>query len=127
LGAGVITKAAIAFVLALGAALALQTWRLHNAEKDLLTQRVDWMRESARAVQVSIDEGARRTAAVQKEVENARKKVADLESVVAGAADAGGRLREQLAIARRAACADSTAAGGGAAADATERVLADVQ
>ena len=127
MGAIVITKAAIGAVLVVGAAAALQTYRLHNAETELLTQRVDWQRESARAVQASIDEGTRRTAAVQKEVEDARKKVNDLEGAVAGAADAGGRLREQLANARRASCVDPSTASGGLAAEATERVLADVQ
>ncbi|MBT9467224.1 DUF2514 family protein [Hydrogenophaga sp.] len=123
-----ITKAAIGAVLVVGAAAALQTYRLHSTQMELITQRVDWQRESARAVQASIDEGTRRTAAVQKEVEDARKKVNDLEGAVAGAADAGGRLRDELARARRLACTtDTTTAGGSAAAEATERVLADVQ
>lgn len=124
----IITKAAIGAVLVVGAAAALQTCRLHNAETELLTQRVDWQRESARAVQASIDEGTRRTAAVQTEVENARKKVTDLEGAVASAADAGQRLRDELARARRLACAtDPATASGSSAAEAAERVLADVQ
>jgi hypothetical protein len=113
----VITKAAIACVLVVGAAAALQTYRLRGAELELVNQRVDWMRESAKAVQASIDEGTRRTAAVQKEVEHARKKVKALEGVAAGAAVAGRGLRDDLAAARARACTtDSTTPSGSAAA-----------
>ncbi|WP_439606880.1 DUF2514 family protein [Hydrogenophaga sp.] len=123
-----ITKAAIGAVLVVGALAGLQTYRLRGSELELINQRVDWMRESAKAVQASIDEGTRRTAAVQTEVENARKKVTDLEGAVAGAADAGGRLRDELAAARRDACtADTSTPSGSAAAAEAERVHADVQ
>jgi chromosome segregation ATPase len=111
-----------------GAAAALQTYRLRVAELELITQRVDWERESGRAVRAAFDEGTRRTAAVQKEVEHARKKVKALEGAVAGAADAGERLRDELAAARARACTtDTTTPGGSAAAAEAERVLADVQ
>lgn len=123
-----ITKAAIACVLVVGAGAALQTYRLRGAELELVNQRVDWMRESAKAVQASIDEGTRRTAAVQTEVENARRKVTALEGAVAGAADAGRGLRDELARARGRACTtDTSTASGSAAAEAAERMLADVQ
>lgn len=123
-----ITKAAIACVLVVGAAAALQTYRLRGAELELVSQRVDWERESGRAVRAALDEGNRRTAAVQKEVEDARKKSDALEGAVAGAAAAGRGLRDELAAARARACiADTTTSGGSQAAEAAERMLADVQ
>ena len=123
-----ITKAAIACVLVVGAAAALQTYRLRAAELDLVTQRVDWERESGRAVRAALDEGNRRTAAVQKEVEDARKKSDALEGAVAGAAAAGRGLRDELAAARARACTvNPSTPGGSATAEATERMLADVQ
>jgi len=124
----VITKAAIACVLVVGAFAALQTNRLRLAELEVVSQRVDWERESGRAVRAALDEGTRRTAAVQKEVEDARKKSDALEGAVAGAAAAGRSLRDELAAARARACTvNPSTPGGSAAAEATERMLADVQ
>lgn len=123
-----ITKAAIACVLVVGAFAALQTNRLRLAELEVVSQRVDWERESGRAVRAALDEGTRRTAAVQKEVEDARKKSDALEGAVAGAAAAGRSLRDELAAARARACTvNPSTPGGSAAAEATERMLADVQ
>lgn len=125
-----ITKAAIAAVLVVGAFAGWQTNRLRLAEIELISQRVDWERESGRAVRAALDEGTRRTAAVQKEVEHARKKVVDLEGAVAGAADAGRSLRDELTLARARACpkpTDPTTAGGSAAAEATERLFTELQ
>lgn len=126
----VISKAAIACVLVVGAAAALQTYRLRVAELDHLAQQVDWERESGRAVRAAFDEGNRRTAAVQTEVENARKKNDALAGDLAGAAAAGRSLRDELAAARARACTapgNPTTPGGGQTAEATERMLADVQ
>jgi predicted nucleic acid-binding Zn-ribbon protein len=124
----VITKAAIACVLVVGAFAALQTNRLRLAELDVANQRVDWERESGRAVRAAVDEGNRRAAAVQKEVEHARKKVNDLEGAAVRAAVAGRSLQSELALARGRACAtDTSTPGGSAAAEAAERMLADVQ
>ncbi|MGE0349801.1 DUF2514 family protein [Hydrogenophaga sp.] len=125
-----ITKAAIACVLVVGAAAAVQTYRLRGVELELVNQRVDWERESGVAVRAALDEGNRRTAAVQKEVEDARKKTHALEAARAGAADAGRRLRDELAAARARTCpkpGNTPAPSGGPTAEATERVLADVQ
>ncbi|WP_382155462.1 DUF2514 family protein [Hydrogenophaga sp. ANAO-22] len=123
-----ITKAAIACVLVVGAAAALQTYRLRGAEMALLEHQNSSLRARARAVDVAIEEGNRRTAAVQKEVEDARKKIDALEGAAADAAAAGRSLRDEFAAARARACrTDSTAPGGSQAAEATERMLADVQ
>jgi hypothetical protein len=70
-----------------------------------------------------------KTAAVQKEVEDARKQNAALETAHAGAVAAGDRLRAQLAAAGRRGgpCARPAAPGGSPAADPTDSLLADVQ
>lgn len=123
-----ITKAAIACVLVVGAAAALQTHRLRGVELALVEHQNSSLRARALAVDVAVEEGNRRTAAVQKEVEDARKKVDALESAAADAADAGGRMRDELAAARARACTVNPAtADGGASAEATERVLAELQ
>lgn len=125
-----ITKAAIACVLVVGAAAALQTYRLRGAELALVEHQNSSLRMRARAVDVAVEEGNRRTAAVQKEVEDARKKNEALAGDLAGAADAGQRMRDELAAARARVCShsnDPTAAGRSAAAQATEHLLADVQ
>ena len=125
-----ITKAAVACVLVVGAFAAWQTNELRLTELALLEHQNSSLRMRARAVDVAVEEGNRRTAAVQKEVEDARKKVDALEVAAAGAADAGRSLRDQLAIARRASCpkpSDSPTAGGSSAPEAAERVLTDVQ
>ncbi len=111
-----ISRGSLVCMLVVGAVAAVQTNRLRLAEIDAVTQRVDWERESARAVRAAFDEGNRRTAEVQKaanEADQARR-IAEKHAVDArGAAD---RLRQQLtelAARLRSATPDPIAASAG--------------
>jgi hypothetical protein len=81
-----------------------------------------------KALHDALDDKARLETELQHVSQNAREQAASAAADLSAASDAGGRLRDALAAARRrpAQCPISPA-GGSAPADTTERVLADVQ
>ena len=128
MGEPMITRGLIVCVGVLALTSGLQTARLYKAEKASLEYQVAQGRAYVRAVDVAVEEGNRRVAAAQKELENARTKLAQLEAAAVAAGAAGERLRNELALARRrTTTCNSPVADGSPTAEATERVLADVQ
>lgn len=87
-------------------------------------------RSAALAVESARAEEQRRTEEVQKAADEATRSLARARADAAAAADAGRRLREQIAAITatcRFAASDPSAAEGGASAGATADLLADVQ
>lgn len=126
--------------LALAVALALaglQTYRLeverraHADSRSTHAVAIAALERSAReAVRSARDEEQRRTEEVQKAADEATRSLARARADAAAAADAGRRLREQIAAVTatcRFAASDSSAAEGGAPAVSTADLLADVQ
>lgn len=127
---------AIAWVLAMLAA-GLQTWRLereradHAATREAHAQQLATLAETARQAEaVARTEEQRRIAEMQKAADEADQARRAAAADAAAARDAGQRLRAQLAAVTsscRAASRNSNPAESGTPADATARVLADVQ
>lgn len=127
---------ALALVAAL-VALGVQSLRLsteresHAQTRRAHAEQLAALAETARQAEAREREREQRWAQEREEIiHDANQREARARADLAGAADAGRRLREQIAslTARcRAASADPAPAGAGPAADATERVLADVQ
>jgi chromosome segregation ATPase len=127
---------AIALAVALLAA-GVQTWRLESERADHADTRaahakqIAALAETARQAEADArTEEQRRTAEVQKAANEADQSRRAAEADAAAARDAGERLRARLAAITascRAARVDPGAADAGASADATARVLADVQ
>lgn len=124
--------------------LGWQTMRLSDAQEDLAREgeahqrtiakhadeRTQWERESRLAVEAARAEEQRRTAAVQKEADEAKSQLAQSRRDEAAARSAGERLRQRLAALAARACSapgGAPAADGGAAAAAAGNLLADVQ
>lgn len=90
----------------------------------------DFEREARRATEAARTEEKRRTVAVQKVADEAYQSYARARADAAAAVDAGQRLRHRIATLAAARCggpSDPASAGGGAPADATAGMLADVQ
>lgn len=102
----------------------VQAWRMSSEVSDLRAAHAMAM---AAAVQAESDKAAKRAAALQKESEDAQAREETARRDAGDARDAGERLRKQLAVARAAACKNPTAPGGGASANATSNLLANVQ
>ena len=127
-------------VLALVVAVALfglQTYRLEverRAHAEALAAHqltlAELERSAALAVKAARAEEQRRTEEVQKAADEATRSLARARADAAAAADAGRRLREQIAAVTatcRFAASDTASAEGGAPAVSTADLLADVQ
>ena len=120
---------AICAALAWGGALVERSKRL-EAVTALASYRAEAAEAARRAEAEQRAEEGRRTAAMGRVVEDAQRNINRARSDAAAARAAGVGLRDELARARARSCAaggDSAASEGGAAADATEALLANVQ
>ncbi|MBX3610409.1 MAG: DUF2514 family protein [Hydrogenophaga sp.] len=118
--------ALVALLIALGLA-GLQSWRLAEEQRDHAETRESYARTLATAVQAERDQQQRRIAALTKEAEDAHVREQTARRDADAARTSGERLRAQLSAVRAAACRGAAASAPGPAADATERMLADVQ
>lgn len=134
-----ITTRALAWVLlAVGLLAGLQTCRLSEEKREhaetvaaWATDRADRERETRKAVQAARDEEKRRAAEVQKAADDvAQQNLAQARADADAAADAGERLRAQLAKLTSSCgrpAGNPAAAGVGAPAQSSADLLADVQ
>lgn len=129
---------ALAIALAASLALAgLQTWRLSAEEADHDATKLAHAEQIASLQRAAIEahlaaraEEKRRAEALQGVIDETEQKLAQARSDAGAAADAGQRLRAQLAAITascRGAAGSSGVAGAGAPAEATSDLLADVQ
>lgn len=118
--------AAVAVGLAIGfsGAWKVQDWRLGSQIAEL---RQGYEQKLNDAIQAARAEEQRRTAEVQKAADEAFKREEQARADADAARSAGERLRDQLAKARAAIRVNPATPAASEAADATERMLADVQ
>lgn len=131
------TRILTAGLLAAVAVAGVQSWRLAseqaaNAEtRAQHAHQIAAMAEAARQAEADArTEEQRRTAEVQKAADDARQAMERARADAVAAADAGDRLRKHITTLTAASCAGAIgaeAASGGTPADATARMLADVQ
>ena len=120
---------AICAALAWGGALVERSKRL-EAVTALASYRAEAAEAARRAEAAQREEEARREDEIKKVVTDARLQTHRAQRDAAGARAAGDSLRDELARARARSCVsgqDSATAPRGPPADATERMLADVQ
>lgn len=120
---------AVCAALAWGGALVERSKR-QEAVAELASYRAEAAEAARRAEAEQREEEARREDEIKKVVTDARLQTHRAQRDAAGARAAGDSLRDELARARARSCAsgqDSATAPGGPPADATERMLADVQ
>ena len=113
-----------------GAGYLVERGRHREAVAAFASYRAKAEEEGRRATQAARDEEARREAEIRKVVTNAQAQNLRAQRDAASARAAGDGLRDALAAARARSCAaspDPAVAPGGPSADATERLLADVQ
>lgn len=131
------TRILTAGLLAAAAVAGVQSWRLASeqaAHSDTRARHANQIAELADAARqaesAARTEEQRRTAEVQKAADDARQAMERARADAVAAADAGDRLRKRIATLTAASCAGPSGAAiasGGAPADATARMLADVQ
>jgi hypothetical protein len=131
------TRLITAGLLAAVAVAGVQSWRLsseqaaHADTRAKHSEQIAAMAEAARQAEADArTEEQRRTAEVQKAANEARKAMERARADAVAAADAGDRLRKRIAAITAASCTGASgadAASGGAPADATAGMLADVQ
>jgi len=131
------TRLITAGLMAAVAVAGVQSWRLaseqsaHADTRAKHAKNIATLTEAARQAEADArTEEQRRTAEVQKAADEARQAMERARADAVAAADAGDRLRKRIAAITAASCASpigADAASGGAPADATVGMLADVQ
>lgn len=128
---------AAGLVVALSAALAVQTYRVSSLKSEVAEVRQDFAEYRARAVKVAFDvqqarsaEGAERETAKQEAIDAAIAKTRDAEADARTAVATGSQLRDALAAARARRCevnADPSPRAASSSAGAPVDMLAVVQ
>lgn len=131
------TRLLTAGLLAAVAVAGVQSWRLASEQADHADTRAQHahqiaaLAEAARQAEADARaEEQRRTAEVQKAADDAHQAMERARADAVAAADAGDRLRKRIATITAARCAGPSGAAAtsdGTPADATARMLADVQ